>query len=87
MGRRAPSWPSCWLRSRWIPFSGNFKVPLVIFVGLQVCDKVRASDFHRNICKLCFPYGIKSEWDKKRVLWENKSRFEWRENRSCMDLE
>ena len=34
--------------------SGNFEVPWVIFVGLQVCDKVCASDFYRHICMLVF---------------------------------
>ena len=36
-------------------------MPLVIFMGLQVRDKVCASGFHRHICMLCLSLGIKSE--------------------------
>ena len=56
MGRRAP-----WRRGGHLVgcevdgfHSGNFEVPLVIFVGLQVHDKVCASDFHRYICMPMF---------------------------------
>ena len=34
--------------------SGNFEVSWVIFVGLQVRDKVCASVFYRHVCMLCF---------------------------------
>ena len=47
--------------------SGNFEALLVIFVGLQVLDKVSTISFRILICILCFSYGINSDWDEKRV--------------------
>ena len=35
-------------------YSGNFEVPLVIFVGLRAHDKVCANGFHRHIYMLGF---------------------------------